>query len=39
MTTAFYEQKKGARVVVDDVSFEFLKGASLYYVEEMIKSS
>lgn len=35
----FVFEKKGARVVVDDVSFEFLKGATVDYVEEMIKSS
>ena len=35
----FIFEKKGARVVVDDVSFEFLKGATVDYVEEMIKSS
>jgi len=35
----FVFEKQGARVVVDDVSFEFLKGATVDYVEEMIKSS
>ena len=29
----------GAKVVVDDISFEFVKGATLDYVEEMVKSS
>ena len=29
----------GARVVVDEISFEFVKGATVDYVEEMIRSS
>ena len=28
-----------AKVVVDDISYEFVKGATVDYVEEMIKSS
>lgn len=32
-------EREGARVVVDDVSFEFVKGATVDYVEEMIRSS
>ena len=32
-------ENRGARVVVDDVSFEFVKGATVDYVEEMIRSS
>jgi iron-sulfur cluster assembly accessory protein len=32
-------ERDGARVVVDDVSLTFLKGATVDYVEEMIKSS
>ena len=29
----------GARVVVDEISFEFVKGSTVDYVEEMIRSS
>ena len=29
----------GAEVVVDDVSYEFVRGATIDYVDEMIKSS
>jgi iron-sulfur cluster assembly accessory protein len=32
-------ERDGARVVVDDISFEFVRGATIDYVEEMIKSS
>ena len=32
-------ESNGAKVVVDDISFEFVKGATVDYVEEMIKSS
>ena len=32
-------ERAGARVVVDDISFDFLKGSTVDYQEEMIKSS
>jgi iron-sulfur cluster assembly accessory protein len=32
-------ESNGAKVVVDDLSFDFVKGATVDYVEEMIKSS
>lgn len=32
-------ERDGARVVVDDVSLEYVRGATVDYVEEMIKSS
>ena len=32
-------ERDGAKVVVDDVSLEYVRGATVDYVEEMIKSS
>lgn len=32
-------ERDGARVVVDDISLEYVRGATVDYVEEMIKSS
>jgi len=34
-----FRAENGAEVVVDDVSYEFVRGATIDYVEEMIKSS
>ena len=32
-------ERDGARVVVDEISFEFVKGSTVDYVEEMIRNS
>ena len=32
-------ERNGARIIVDDVSFQFVKGSTVDFVEEMIKSS
>ena len=32
-------QRDGAQVVVDDASLQFVKGATIDYVQEMIRSS
>ena len=34
-----FRAENGAEVVVDDVSYEFVRGATIDYVDEMIKSS